>query len=139
MAMNLNTYLTFNGNCEAAFNFYKSVFGGEFVALQRFKEMPSGPPLSEAEKEMIMHMVLPIGNTVLFGSDKIEAFGKAKVGDNFSLNISADSEAQARRIFDALGVGGKVQMPLEKAFWGALFGSCTDKFDIQWIVHCETP
>jgi PhnB protein len=137
----ISPYLTFNGNCEEAFNFYRSVFGGEFPYVGRFKDMPSSPgkeiPASEGEK--IMHISLPISSeTVLMGSDSSDAFGKATVvGNNFSISINANSEEEAKKLFNGLSAGGKVTMPLDKTFWGALFGMFTDKFDIQWMVNYD--
>jgi len=133
-------YLTFNGNCEEAFNFYKSVFGGEFPYLGRFKEMPpqDGKTVSGAEGEKIMHVSLPIGNGFIMGSDSSEAFGHAtKIGNNFSLSVNADTKPDADKLFKALSAGGKITMPMEDTFWGSYFGMLTDKFDIQWMVSCE--
>lgn len=129
----INPYLTFNGNCEEAFNHYKSIFGGEFVSLSRFKEMPGDTPVPDSDKEKIMHMALPISKeTILMGSD---TFGEAvREGNNFSISISSDSEEEAKRIFNALAAGGTVKMPLEKVFWGDLFGMLTDRFGIHWMM-----
>ncbi|MEO4006561.1 VOC family protein [Flavobacterium sp. CAU 1735] len=136
---NVNPYLTFNGTCEAAFDFYQSVFGGEFQYKGKFKDMPSEQPIPESEQEKIMHVSLPIGGTVLMGSDTSEGCGGHAVtaGDNISISINADSEADAKRIFEGLSAGGKVTMPLEKTFWGALFGMFTDKFGIHWMVNYD--
>lgn len=137
----ISPYLTFNGNCEEAFNFYKSVFGGDFPYVGRFRDMPPMPgkevPASEGDK--IMHISLPISKeTVLMGSDSSEAFGKATVmGNNFSISINTGSEEEARRLFNGLSAGGTVTMPLDKTFWGALFGMFTDKFGIQWMVNYD--
>lgn len=134
----VNPYLTFNGTCEEAFNFYKSVFGGEFPYAGKFSDMPSEYPIAESEKNKIMHISLPIGNTVLMGSDAVEGFGGVpKIGDNFSVSINTDSEEEATRIFNGLSAGGKVTMPLDKTFWGALFGMFTDKFGINWMVNYD--
>lgn len=134
----VHPYLTFSGTCEEAFNFYKSVFGGEFPYAGKFSEMPSEYPIPEADKNKIMHISLPIGNTVLMGSDAVEGFGGIpKLGDNFSISINTDSEEEAKRIFSGLSEGGKVTMPLEKTFWGALFGMFTDKFGINWMVNYD--
>ena len=137
----LNPYLNFNGNTEDAFNFYRSVFGTEFIALQRFRDTPDEickkvPP---ADADKIMHVALPIGNgNILMATDALESMGQAvQPGSNFSLSISADSEEEAHRLFNALSDGGKVAMPLEKAFWGALFGLLTDPFGIQWMVNYD--
>ncbi|GAL85894.1 hypothetical protein MYP_3123 [Sporocytophaga myxococcoides] len=136
----IHSYLTFNGTCENAFNFYKSVFGGDFPAIMRFKDVPSEHPFPESAKEQIMHMTLPIGkNSILMGSDSPEVFGGDPVvqGNNFSVAIVAESEEEARRLFNGLSEGGKVTMPLEKAFWGAYFGMFTDKFGIHWMVNYD--
>ncbi|OFY85410.1 MAG: glyoxalase [Bacteroidetes bacterium RIFCSPLOWO2_12_FULL_35_15] len=135
----VNPYLTFNGNCEEAFNFYKSVFGGEFPYIGRFKDMPSEQPIPESEKEKIMHVSLPIGKeTILMGSDSSNAFGQATIiGNNFSISVNADNEEEATKLFNGLSSGGKVTMPLNKTFWGALFGMFTDKFGINWMVNYD--
>jgi PhnB protein len=135
----INPYFNFNGNTEDAFNFYKSVFGGEFTSVQRFKDTPHGDQMSAADKEKIMHVALPIGKgNILMGTDILESMGqKLNLGNNFSLTINPESEAEAEKYFNKLSVGGTVVMPLEKAFWGAYFGMVTDKFGIQWMVNYE--
>lgn len=140
----INPYLTFDGNCEEAFNFYKSVFGGEFPYIGRFNEMPpvEGRPEPSAEEgAKIMHVSLPISReTVLMGSDTSEAFGQTTViGTNISISINTDSEEEADKLFNGLSAGGKVTMPLEKTFWGAYFGMFTDKFGINWMVNYDEP
>ncbi len=136
----VNPYLAFNGNCEAAFNFYKSVFGGEFSYIGRYKDMPATEhPIPDSEKDKIMHVSLPISKeTNLFGADTPEASGyKVSFGDNISLSINVESEAEAKRIFNTLAVGGKVTMSLEKTFWSPLFGMLADKFGVNWMISCE--
>lgn len=133
----VNTYLNFNGNTEEAFNFYRSVFGGEFVTLQRLKDTPDGGNLAESDKEKIMHVALPIGGNVLMGTDVLESMPPVIFGTNSSICISPESEEEAKKLFDGLSAGGKVDMPLEKMFWGALFGFFTDKFGVQWMVNYE--
>ncbi|WP_316752810.1 VOC family protein [Pedobacter gandavensis] len=135
----INPYLNFQGNTEEAFNFYKSVFGGEFMMVQRFKDTPYGDNMSEEDKEKIMHIAFPIGNgNVLMGTDALASMGQTlNIGDNFSISISADSEAEADSLFAALSPGANVVMPLEKAFWGAYFGMLTDQFGIQWMVNFD--
>jgi|TARA_R110000850_G_scaffold30630_2_gene84152 PhnB protein len=138
----LNPYLNFNGNAKEAFNFYKSVFGGEFLGLQRFKDMPedekSPGHLPEEYQDLILHIALPIGNNILMASDCIEAFGqKAVFGSSNYISVQPDSEAETRRIFNGLSAGGEIEMPLEEMFWGDLFGSFTDKFGIKWMVNFE--
>lgn len=126
------------GKTEEAFTFYKSIFGGEFSMLQRLKDTPDADKLPEHEKEMIMHVALPIGNITLMGTDALESMGhKLQFGDNLSLSISPDSLEDGQRIFTALSEGGKVGMPMQLMFWGAWFGTCTDKFGVQWMVNVE--
>ena len=135
----LNPYLNFNGNTEEAFNFYRSVFGGEFMTLQRFKDTPETGNVSAKDREKVMHVSLPIGKeTILMGSDALESMGQSlAVGNNFTLSINTESEEETRKIFNAISAGGKVAMPLDKTFWGAYFGMCTDKFGIQWMVNYD--
>lgn len=138
----INPYLSFNGNAEEAFNFYKSVFGGEFTMLHRYDAMPAMegcPPLSESDKQKIMHVSLPIGkDNILMASDILEGAGHPRAeGNNIQLNINASSEDEARTLFNALSVGGNIQMPLEKAFWGALFGMFSDRFGTRWMVNYD--
>lgn len=140
----INSYLNFNGNAEEVFNFYKSIFGGEFATVMRYgempgcDEMPEGAKLSESDSAKIMHIALPIGKSdVLMGSDVPDSMGQLKQGDNFSISISADSKEEADKLFNGLAEGGKVEMPLADAFWGAYFGMCADKFGIQWMVSYD--
>lgn len=135
----INPYLTFNGNCEEAFLFYKSVFGGEFNYLGRYKEMPSEQPLPPTEADKIMHVSLPISaETSLMGADSSEAFGKPTiVGDNFSILVNTTSEEEASRLFNGLALNGRVNMPLGKTFWGSYFGMLTDQFGINWMVSFD--
>lgn len=132
-----NTYLNFNGNCEEAFNFYKSVFGGEFNYIGRFGEMPESDDykVSEADKNKIMHVSLPIGSSILMGSDCGGDWAPVfKQGNNFSVSVTADSKEEANKLFNALSNGGQITMPLESTFWGDYFGMLTDKFGINWMM-----
>jgi PhnB protein len=133
----INTYLTFNGNCEEAFNFYASVFGGQTLQFSRFKEFHSedmGDDLSEGEK--IMHVALPIGNgTVLMGSDTVAAMGEVTFGDNFSLSLQVDRKEDADKFYSQLSADGMATMPLADAPWGDYFGMLTDQFGIQWMIN----
>ncbi len=136
----LQTYLNFAGNAEAAFEFYKSVFGGEFSRVVRFKDMPDyGVPVNSGEK--IMHISLPVGkDDLLMASDVLESMGKNPVqGDNVYISISPDSRDEADRIFKALSAGGVVEMPMEDQEWGDYFGSLQDKFGIWWMVMYSGP
>jgi PhnB protein len=135
----VNPYLMFNGNCEEAFLFYKSVFGGEFTHMGRYKEAPEdgGEKLSEEQENKIMHVSLPIGNTVLMGSDSHPRYGDVGFGDNFSISINVESTEEADKIFNGLSAGAKIEMPLNKTFWGAYFGMLKDKFGIGWMVNFD--
>ncbi|WP_447950711.1 VOC family protein [Chryseobacterium koreense] len=140
----VNAYLTFNGNCEEAFNFYKSVFGGEFPYIGRFGDMPpseDGKQVAEADKDKIMHVSLPISQeTILMGSDTGGEWASNHVaGNNISLSVNTDSKEEADRIFNGLSAGGKITMPLAETFWGAYFGMWTDKFGIHWMVNYDDP
>lgn len=126
------------GNTEEAFNFYKSVFGGEFISIMRFKDTPEKDRVPANDQEKLMHVALPIGGNILMGTDALESVGHVvKPGSNMSISVDTKSEEEANKIFNAISTGGKVAMPLEKMFWGALFGMCTDKFGIQWMVSYD--
>jgi PhnB protein len=131
-------YLTFNGNTEEAFNFYKSVLGGEFGNLQRFGDNDfGGPPMSEADQEKIMHVSLESDLGTLMGNDHMEFMGPFQTGNNIALSLHPESEEQAKEIFEGLSKDGEVIMPLEKAPWGALFGMLIDPFGIKWLVNFQ--
>ncbi len=138
----VNVYLTYDGNCKEAFEFYKTVFGGEFSYVGTFGEMPPQegmPALDEKDKKKIMHISLPISKeTSLMGSDTGgEWASKFKQGNNFSISVNTDTTEETDRIFNKLSAGGKVTMPLDKTFWGSYFGMLTDKYGINWMVSCE--
>jgi len=134
----VNAYITFKGNCEEAFNHYKSIFGGEFLMLNRFSEMPpqDGMEIPEEALDKIMHVTLPISEeTVLMGSDTGgEWAAETVVGNNITLSITAESKEQADQFFASLSEGGKANMPMDTTFWGSYFGMCTDRFDINWMI-----
>lgn len=135
----VNVYLTFNGNCREAFDFYKTVFGGEFPYVGTYGDMPPQegmPPMTEEEKGKIMHISLPISTeTVLMGSDTGgEWVSNYKQGTNYTIAISTDTRQEADRIFNALSKGGQVTMPLADTFWGDYFGMFVDKFGINWMM-----
>ena len=134
----LNPYLNFNGNTEEAFNFYRSVFGGEFRVIQRFKDTPEKDRVPASEQDKLMHIALPIGENILMGTDALESMKHhVTPGSNMSLSVDTASEEEANKIFNALSAGGKVSVPLAKMFWGAYFGMLTDKFGIQWMVNYD--
>jgi PhnB protein len=132
----INPYIGFDGNCEEAFNFYKSVFGTEFTYVMKFKDVPSGYNMPASQAEKIMHIALPIGKgTSLMGTDA--ASEKINVGNNIYINITVESETEAHKLFDGLSKGGQVTSPLKVEFWGDLFGTITDKYGIHWMVLYE--
>jgi len=139
-----STYLNFPRTTEAAFNFYKMVFGTEFEQpIARFDtvpQQPGQPPMSEEDKNLVMHVVLPIlGGHVLMGTDAPETMGfKVVFGNNVYINLEPDTRAETDRLFAALSEGGKVEMKLQEMFWGGYFGSCTDKFGVQWMFNCAS-
>lgn len=134
----LNTYLNFDGNCREAFEFYRSVFGGEFAIVQTFRDGPGDMGIQDDELDNIMHVSFPIGGSILMGSDMPTGFGPPIVqGNNFSVSVSPNSREEADRLFGSLSEGGAVTMPLQDMFWGSYFGSCTDKFGINWQVDYE--
>lgn len=139
----ISPYLTFIGNCEEAFIFYRSVFGGEFIQFNRFNEMPpvEGKTMPAEDGEKIMHVSLPIADGItLMGSDTGGEWAPNFIkGNNISLSVNTSSEDEAKRIFEGLSAGGMVTMPLEKTFWGALFGMFVDKFGIPWMVNYDYP
>ena len=138
--MSLSTYLFFDGNCREAFELYRSVFGGEFSVLQTFGDGPPDMNVPEEEKGRIMHVSLPIGSSVLMGSDSTSAFGPAPVqGTNFAISIVGESREHCDEVFAKLSKGGTVKNPMEDAFWGAYFGCWTDRFGIDWMINYETP
>ena len=136
----INPYIHFNGNAEEAFTFYKSVFGGEFAMVSRFKDMTfPGSPIAEKEAEKIMHIALPIGkNHVLMGSDTPEHMGKHNENENRSkISISAESKEEADRLFNGLSAGGQIEMPIAESPWGSYFGMFRDKFGFEWMVDFD--
>jgi len=137
--MTINPYLNFPGNTEEAFNFYKSVLGGEFPFLQRFKDTPEADKISPEDANKIMHVSLPVGNgNMIMATDALESMGqKLTPGNNFYLCISADSKEEADKLFKGLSDGGQVYMPMNKTFWGAYFGMLTDKFGINWMINFQ--
>jgi PhnB protein len=133
----INPYLTFNGNCEEAFDFYKSVFGGEFHQVSRYEEMPEAEDfrISETLKRKIMHISLPLSkDSYLMGCDSNPSTGEVRTGDNISLSIDADSKEEADKYFQKLANGGNITMPINTTFWNAYFGMLTDKFNINWMI-----
>ena len=135
----INPYIHFNGNAEEAFTFYKSVFGGEFARIARFKDI-SGPefPIHEKEENKIMHISLPIGDTFLMGSDVPDVLGTVNENENRSkISITARSKEEANKLYNGLSAGGTVEMPLAESPWGSYFAMFRDKYGIEWMVNFE--
>lgn len=133
-----NPYLNFNGNTEEVFNFYRSVFGGEFAMVMRFGDMPGEQPLPEENKNMIMHIALPLGSSVLMGTDAPESMGfKLTTGNNTYISVSTESKEETDQIFEKLSEDGTVHMKPEQMFWGAYYCSFADKFGIQWMLSYD--
>lgn len=135
----MNPYLNFDGKAEEAFNFYKSVFGGEFTAVHKMTDAPEADQLPENEKGRIMHISLPIdGHTVLMASDILPSCGHLlEKGNNVQLSLHPESRAEADHLFNGLSIGGVVEMPMADTFWGAYFGSFKDKYGIGWMINFE--
>lgn len=139
----VSTYLNFPRNTEQAFLFYQSVFGGEFEGgINRFADIPpqpGQPEMSAEDKQLVMHIALPIlGGHMLMGTDAPESMGfKVNQGNNVYINLEPDTKEEADRLFAALSVNGKVEMPMQQMFWGAYFGSLTDQFGINWMINCN--
>lgn len=135
----INPYINFNGNAEEAFNFYKSVFGGEFGRIARFGDMASEEyPISEKEANKIMHITLPIGPNLLMGNDVPESMGKVNENENRSkIAVNAESREEADKIFNGLSQGASVEYPISDSPWGSYFGMFRDKYGIEWTVDFD--
>lgn len=140
----VSTYLNFSRTTEQAFSFYKSIFGTQFTGpISRFSEVPpqpGQPPLPEADKNLVMHVELPIlAGHVLMGTDAPESMGfKVIPGNNVYINLEPDTRTETNRLFHALSAGGKVEMPLQEMFWGGYFGSLVDRYGINWMFNCTS-
>lgn len=135
----VSIYLNFKGNTEQAFVFYRSVFGGEFSLLQRFKDMPGNDQVSKTDMEKLIHISLPLDeNVTLHGTDALDNMGRNLVeGNNVSILLDAKSKIEAETLFDKLSANGSVEMPLQDTFWGAYYGSFKDKFGIYWMINFD--
>lgn len=132
----LHPHINFNGNAEEAFGFYRSVFGGEFKTVTRFKDMPNpGFEVPEKEKDKLMHIALPVGQTMLMGNDVPEFMGKTNERENRSkIVITADNREEADKLFHGLSAGGEVESPMSDSPWGSYFGMFRDKYGIEWMI-----
>ena len=135
----INPYINFNGNAEEAFNFYKSVFGGEFGNIIRFKDVASAEfPIPEAEANKIMRITLPIGEAVLIANDVPESMGRVNENENRSkIAVFTKSREEADKIFTGLTQGGSIEVPMDDGPWGTYFGMFRDKFGIEWTVEFD--
>lgn len=136
----VNPYLTFNGNCEEAFNSYRSIFGGEFSYVKRHSDLPASSALKMDEEHLnkIMNIALPINDTcTLIGSDANPAYGEVAFGKNITLSLNVDTREEADKVFNALSIGGIVYMPMTDMFWGAYFGMCEDRFGMNWMINYQ--
>ena len=135
----INPHINFNGNAEEAFHFYRSVFGGEFAKIMRFKDLSSPEfPVTEKEANKIMHIALPIGKSVLMANDVPEILGRTNENENRSkIVISAESKEEADRLFNGLSAGGQIEMPIADSPWGSYFGMFRDKYGIEWMVDYD--
>ena len=139
--MKVHPYLNFNGNAQEAFELYKTVFGGEYMANMKMKDMPDGDKIPKEAQNYIMHICLPIGeDTLLMASDCVESMGqKLTLGNQSYVMLCPDSRAEADRLFKGLSEGGKIEMPMDDMFWGDYFGSFRDRFGIQWMINFTNP
>lgn len=137
----INPHINFNGNAEEAFTFYKSVFGGEFSKVIRFKDLKAaGFPVDEKEENKIMHIELPVGNgSMLMANDVPEALGRTNENENRSkIVITAESKEEADKLFTGLSAGGQVEMPISDSPWGTYFGMFRDKYGLEWMVDFDS-
>lgn len=132
----INPYINFNGNAEEAFNFYKSVFGGELEGISRFKDFENPEfPIAPHEADKIMHIALPIGENLLMGNDVPERMGRTNENENRSkISINVESKEEADRLFNGLSEGGSVEFPMGDSPWGSYFGMFRDKYGIEWMI-----
>ena len=135
----INPHINFNGNAEEAFNFYKSVFGGEFAKIMRFKDIATPEyPIAEKEANKIMHIALPIGKNILMANDVPEIMGRVNENENRSkIAISAESREEANKLFSGLSAGGTIEMPIGDSPWGSYFAMFRDKFGIEWMIDFD--
>lgn len=138
----VNPYLNFAGTCAEAFDFYKSVFGGEFKTAMKFSDVPAeeaGTPADPALADLIMHISLPLGDSMLMGSDVPPEMGTVTTGSSTYVCVTPDTVDEARTAFERLSDGGSVEMPFDRQFWGDYFGSCEDRFGIKWMIDLADP
>ena len=135
---NVDFYLHFNGTSEKAMSFYKKVFGGEFIAVQRYKDVPGSEKMPIENREKIIHMSLKIADgTTIMASDIVTDEERILFGNNYHICLQAANEKEADRLFAHFSEGGRIEMPMNRTFWGAYFGMCIDQFGVQWMINCS--
>jgi PhnB protein len=133
--MKVSPYLNFGGNAEEAFDFYRAVFGGDFAAVMRFRDFGANPMnIPERELDRIAHIALPVGDRLLMASDVVEGWQPLKIGNNVYITLETDSAEEAERLFGALAQGGQIEMELQRTEWAEKYGTCGDRFGVQWMV-----
>jgi PhnB protein len=134
---NVDFYLHFNGNCEKAMNFYKSIFGGDFVSVQRYGDVPGSEKMSDEDRGKMIHMSLKLSeHSTLMGSDVVtKMVDSVSQGNNYHICLQVSNDREADKVFAALSGNGVIEMPMNKTFWGAYFGMCIDKFGVQWMIN----
>lgn len=135
--MKTNLHLGFTGKCDEAFSYYEKVFGTKRLITMRYGDAPPGTPVPPGTKDLVMHTALPVGSITLMGADAPPGSGKPLGG--FQISLDDQDEATVKRLFDELSDGGSIMMPLQKTFWSPLFGMCTDKFGVSWMVSIPGP
>ena len=136
----MNIYLNFNGTTEEAFEFYRSVLGGEFTMVHRFRDTEGVGELSPEDEEKIMHMSLPYGNNILMGTDALESMGQTlTMGNNVYISLNVDTKEEAERLYYGLSEGGVIEMELADTFWGSYFGAFSDRYGVQWMIDYGYP
>jgi PhnB protein len=133
--MQINTYLTFNGQCAAAFKFYEQSLGGKIEMMMTHADSPMADQVAPDWRDKIMHVRMTVGDQVLMGSDSPPEHYEEPKG--FSVSIGVDNPADAERIFNTLAANGTVRMPLQKTFWAVRFGMLVDRFGVPWMINCE--
>jgi PhnB protein len=138
--LSLNVYLVFTDNCREVFEFYRTVFDGEYLAIMTFADGPEEMEILESDQDRIMHVTLSLGDSILMGSDTPSNYPQPLApGNNFALSYTTQSREEADELFAQLSDGGTVNMPMQETFWGSYFGFCTDKFGINWQIDFELP
>ena len=135
---NVDLYLHFNGTSEKAMTFYKKIFGGEFIAVQRYRDMPGSEKMPTENRDKIVHMSLKVAEgTTIMASDVVSDESGIQFGNSYHICLQASTEKEADKLFAHFSEGGRIEMPMNKTFWGAYFGMCIDQFGVQWMINCS--